>query len=98
MDKKTTLAWVTALLCILLLLSGTATAMESDNYAIRWDVIAGGDGPIQSASYAINATAGQSVIGFRTGTSYQLGSGYWYGTIREYAIYLPVVLCSYIAP
>ena len=98
MDKKTTLAWVAALLCILLLLSGPATAMESDNYAIGWDVIAGGDGPIQSVSYAINATAGQSVIGFRTGTSYQLGSGYWYGTIREYAIYLPVVLCSYIAP
>ena len=98
MDKKTTLTWGTALLCILLLLSGSATAMESDNYAIRWDVMAGGGGPIQSVSYAVNATAGQSVIGFRTGTSYQLSSGYWYGTIREHAIYLPVVLCSYVAP
>ena len=98
MNKRSIVAWLTLLLCALFLLSGPATAMDSDNYAIRWDVIAGGDGPIQSVSYAINATTGQSVIGSKTSTSYQLGSGYWYGAIREYAIYLPVVLRSYVAP
>jgi hypothetical protein len=98
MDKQGTVAWLTILLCILLLLSSPVAAMESNSYAIKWDVMAGGNGPIQSASYAINSTIGQSVIGPKTSSSYQLGSGYWYGVARQNAIYLPVVLRSHVTP
>jgi hypothetical protein len=94
MDKKTTVAWLTVLLCILLLLSSPVTAMESDSYAIKWDTLAGGVGSLQSASYVVNSTIGQPVIGFETSTSYQLGSGYWYGVTEQYAIYLPLILRS----
>ena len=61
MDKRIIVAWITVLLCIPLLLSGHVTAMESDSYAIKWDVIAGGDGSAQSASYVVNSTIGHTV-------------------------------------
>jgi len=95
MDKRIIVAWLIVLVCILLLLSGHVTAMESDSYAIKWDVIAGGgDSFAQSASYVVNSTIGQPVIGPDASTSYQLSSGYWYDVTKRYAIYLPLVLRS----
>jgi hypothetical protein len=76
------------------MLSSQVIAMESDRYAIKWDVMAGGNLTTQSASYAIDSSIGQSVVGFETSSSYQMGSGYWYGARRQYTIYLPVILRS----
>ena len=92
MDKRIIVAWSIVLLSVLLLLSGHVTAMESDSYAIRWDVIAGGDGSAQSASYVVNSTIGQPIIGPDSSTSYQLSSGYWYNVTERYTVYLPLVL------
>lgn len=94
MNRRNTVVWLTVLLCALLLLSVPVVAIESDKYAIKWDVMASGAGPIQSTSYAINSSIGQAAIGFEISTSYQLGSGYWYGVTEQYAIYLPLILRS----
>jgi len=99
MSKRKAAMWLVALLCCLLL-TGVAWAMSSASYAINWDVIGGGGGPISSASYAMNSTAGQAAIGFKTSSNYKLSSGYWYGVAAPapppgYRIYLPIVLKNY---
>ncbi len=99
MSKRKEAALLVALLCGLLV-TGVAWAMSSASYAINWDVIGGGGGPISSASYAVNSTMGQAAIGFKTSSNYQLGSGYWYGVAAPapppgYRIYLPIVLKNY---
>ncbi len=99
MSKRKITALAAALLCGLLVV-GVAWAMSSASYAINWDVIGGGGGPISSASYAMNSTAGQAAIGFKASSNYKLGSGYWYGVAAPapppgYRIYLPIVLKNY---
>jgi hypothetical protein len=83
------------LLAVFLLLVGPATAMESDNFAINWDVMGGGGEPIASDNFALNGTIGQGVIGLKSSTNYSLCSGYWCGAVLEYAIYLPLVLRNF---
>jgi hypothetical protein len=90
MSKRKITALTAALLCILLLV-GTAAAMGSDHYAINWDVMGGGGEPINSASYAINATIGQGAIGFKSSANYGLCGGYWCGGV-ECRVFLPLVL------
>ena len=101
MNKRTIPATLAVLVCILLLvlsaaagLVGPVTAMESTNYAIKWDVMGGGGAPIASTNFALNSTIGQGVIGLKSSTSYGLCSGYWCGGV-EYQIFLPLVLRNY---
>ena len=97
MNKGKITALAAALLCGLLV-AGVVWAMSSANYAIEWDVIGGGGGPMSSASYALNGTAGQAAIGISESGSYRLGSGYWYGVVApappppEYKIFLPIIM------
>lgn len=99
MSKRTIPAALVALVCILLLVVGPATAMESANYAINWDVMDGGGEPIASTHlsthFALNGTIGQGVIGLKSSTNYGLCSGYWCGAAVEYAVYLPLVLRNF---
>ncbi len=90
MDKRIIVAGLALILCILLALSSTTMAMESANYAIDWDVMASGGGPMVSTSFAVNSTTGQAVTGFATSTGYRLGFGYWY--IESYRVFLPLVI------
>jgi hypothetical protein len=98
MSKREMSALAAAFLCILLL-AVPVPAMESDNYAINWDVMGSGGGPVSSASYALYATIGQAAIDSKSSTTYGLCSGYWCGTEVElepaYAAYLPLVLRDY---
>jgi hypothetical protein len=48
-------------------------------YQIPWKSVNGGGNPGTSASYMLNASVGQSTIGYATSTSYEAGIGYWYG-------------------
>ncbi|MBM4430986.1 MAG: hypothetical protein FJ026_11670 [Chloroflexi bacterium] len=65
-----------ALLGILLLgISSGALASLVDD--VRWSVIAGGGGPIQSSGYRLNSTIGQGIVGSSASASYGLQSGYW---------------------
>lgn len=94
MNKRIVSALAVALVCSLLL-TGIVLAMSSANYAIDWDVMGGGGGPISSTSYSMNSTIGQAVIGSKSSPSYQLGSGYWPGGILEYLVHLPIILKNF---
>jgi hypothetical protein len=81
-----------ALVCMLvILLAGSAYAMESTNYRLDWFVpLTGSGGEMASTHYAGNFTLGQSVSG--AGVQYNNGLGYWYGIILDLLRYLPLVL------
>jgi hypothetical protein len=48
-------------------------------FQIPCQSVNGGGGPMSSANYSVNSSAGQSTIGFSSSASYQAGIGYWYG-------------------
>ncbi len=82
-------------LAALVLLTGVALAMESDNYRLDWftPLTGGGGGPASSTNYAVNLTVGQSVIGTSDSTNYGSCLGYWCGGAAvEHRVYLPLVL------
>nr|QNT35462.1 hypothetical protein EKMJPAOO_00012 [uncultured Methanosarcinales archaeon] len=63
------------LLC--LLAAGVASAQSSANYALNWSVVGSGGCEMASASYAMQSTVGQTVIGIAS-ENYLLEAGYWY--------------------
>jgi hypothetical protein len=69
---------IAVILVGLLCLTGIAYAGVSANYDLSWNVIGGGGGPLDSASYAMRSTVGQ-IIGLSSSDNYQLGAGYWNG-------------------
>jgi hypothetical protein len=79
----------------LLLLAGSALAMESENYRLNWfTLMTGSGGMADSANYAASFTVGQSVIGAPSSANHEGCLGYWCGTAVEYRAYLPLVLRS----
>ncbi len=80
MSKRTMWTALAALAC-LLLVAGGVLALSSDSHAIKWHVIGGGGGAVQSSNYGVNTTIGQPLVGFKASTNYRLGSGYWYGAV-----------------
>jgi hypothetical protein len=95
MMKKRMLPAAAIVLAGILLLVSPTPAMESDHYAINWDLIGSGGGPISSTSYALNATIGQASIGFKSSSNYDLCSGFWCGAEVAYDVYLPMVLRNF---
>jgi type IV secretory pathway protease TraF len=69
-----------------------AEAQTSASYNLAWHVIAGGGGPISSASYAVNSTAGQGAASppDASSASYRVSAGYWFSP--DYRIYLPLLV------
>ena len=72
--KKRLVLILVGLLC----LASIAFAQASENYDLSWNVIGGGGGQIDSASYAMRSTVGQ-IIGLSSSDNYQLRAGYWNG-------------------
>jgi hypothetical protein len=83
---------VIILLCCLVAVNVALAEMFSDNYGVPWDARYGGAGLTSSDNYAINATVGQGVIGWTKSDNYGVGTGYWYGAVVEWEIYLPFVM------
>jgi hypothetical protein len=81
-------------LVVLLLLTGVALAMSSDNYRLDWfaPLTSSGGGEASSSNYIVNLTVGQSAIGVSASTNYRGCLGYWCGVAVEYRVYLPLVL------
>lgn len=80
------------LLAALLIPAGALLAMESTNYRLAWFVpLTGSGGQVTSANYAVNLTAGQSVIGNTSSPAMAACLGYWCGEPAR-SLYLPVVL------
>jgi len=59
------------------LMEGTTGAAA---YEVPWQSVNAGGQPATSANYSVNASIGQSTIGYAASTNYQAGIGYWYGT------------------
>jgi hypothetical protein len=56
----------------------SATSDAAD-YEIPWQSVNAGGAPCASDNYSVNASVGQSTIGYATSASYEAGIGYWYG-------------------
>ena len=83
---------VAALACLMVILLLASTALAQGNDDLSWRVIAGGSRQMQSASYAMAGTVGQSLAGPMSSNCHSLGSGFWSGTIAGYRVYLPIVV------
>jgi hypothetical protein len=81
-----------ALLAGMLLANEPAWAMASPGYRLDW-LMAGqaSGGPAVSATYAVNFSAGQSVMGKTGGPGYAAGLGYWVGALPIYPNFIPAV-------
>jgi hypothetical protein len=84
-------------LVTLLLLAASALAMSSASYRLDWftPLTSSGGGPASSASYVINLTVGQTIIGDSANEQHQVGLGYWYGIVNldgQWHIHLPLIL------
>jgi hypothetical protein len=79
---------------LLLLMTGNAGAMFSDNYRLDWftPMTGGGGGPTGSTNYAVNLTVGQAVIGACSSDNNGASLGYWSGAGTPNHIYLPLLL------
>jgi hypothetical protein len=93
MNRQKVFLWLLVCIGAIVLLSGVSQAIGASGYAIKWSAVVSSGGAAQSPSFVINANAGQANVGQISGTSYQVGTGYWYGIDGEvYAIYLPLVI------
>jgi hypothetical protein len=82
-------------LAVLLLLTGSTLAMESDNYQLNWftPLTSGGGGAASSDNYAINFTIGQTAYQASSSDNYGACLGYWCGAAEvEYEIFLPLLM------
>lgn len=86
--KQCSLVLLLAALLCAVALTGVALAAV-DPYNINWRVLGGGGGPIQSAGYKLNGTAGQGIVSAAQSAGYQLQSGYWSGTVSAAAVPTP---------
>lgn len=92
MSKRKAVTLLFILLCSLLLVGAVRAGISSASYVINWDVIGGGGGPTMSNDdYILDSTLGQTAIGWSE-DGHQLGSGFWYGSLVKYNIFLPLVL------
>jgi hypothetical protein len=65
---------------ILLAMSLLTSAALAQTYRIDWYVIGSGGGHGESASYELNGTIGQPIVGQGASSSYIVNSGFWAGT------------------
>ena len=69
---------------IVALLAGVATvsiafAQSSASFDLSWNVLGGGGGESESASFAAGSTIGQPLAGSSESASFQLDAGFWSG-------------------
>ncbi len=86
------------LLILLLLVAGSALAMESTRYRLDWytPLTTGGGGAASSTNYQMEFTTGQVAVTNATSTNYQVGLGYWQP--RTHYNRVPLVPHNYPAP
>ncbi|HFD38482.1 MAG TPA: hypothetical protein ENJ31_01340 [Anaerolineae bacterium] len=92
-----TKTWIGIVLSLLggLVLVGVVLAAPTATSIERW-VMAGGGGHAEAASYALDGTIGQPVVGGIGNGSTEIGAGFWGGMGAAAGaasrIYLPLVL------
>jgi hypothetical protein len=82
---------------LLLALVVPVLAQVSSNYDLWWHAIAGGGGRMESAGgHTVLGTTGQALIGtMKAGSGHTLCSSFWCGTMEQYRVYLPLVVCNF---
>ena len=58
---------------------GIAFAQSSASFDLSWNVLGGGGGESESASFAAGSTIGQPLAGSSESASFQLDAGFWSG-------------------
>jgi hypothetical protein len=91
--KRRTLRIGLLVLLAVILVAG-AVAMKSSNYQLNWLTpgTSNGGGTSTSANYVAHFTVGQAVIGQAASANYKADLGYWYGLLRQFRRFLPVVM------
>ncbi len=72
-------AVVAAALLAGLATAGVALAQTSTNFDLSWNVLGGGGGTSESASFAAEGTTGQPIVGRSESGSFALDAGFWPG-------------------
>jgi len=82
------------LLLLAVMLVAGAVAMKSSNYQLNWFTpgTSNGGGTSTSSNYVAHFTVGQAVIGQMSSSNYKSDLGYWYGLLRQFRRFLPVVM------
>jgi hypothetical protein len=82
------------LLCLVLLLAGSARASSGGTYTLSWFSVDGGGGPASAGELTLGGTAGQTDAGVLSGGQYKLAGGFWAGGAVLpilHPLYLPLV-------
>lgn len=70
----------------------TPTA-SSLSYQLEWDVVANGGSTMQSTSYTMYSTTGQTAVSTMDGNTYTIENGFWHGVFDDiFQILLPIIL------
>ena len=78
-------------------LVGVAWAGGLSSDAINWYVLGSSGGPASAEQVSLNATLGQTAIGWSDSPDYSTGSGYWTGetAFSSQLVYLPLLSKNY---
>lgn len=92
MERRNVRVGLLALLAVSLALG--AVAMISSNYRLDWFTpgTSSGGGTSASANYVAHFTVGQTAIGQMSSANYKADLGYWYGLVRIFSRFLPIVM------
>jgi hypothetical protein len=85
-------------LLALVLLGGTALGQGSADFGLWWNAITSGGGHSASASYVVDGSIAQPVLGTSSSAGYRVSGGFWYGFVAAGApppgvprLYLPAL-------
>jgi hypothetical protein len=81
------------IILILVVLFGSALAMESSNFQLDWFTPMSGAGgqAVSSLNYNLNFTIGQSTVANLSSPSFQTCLGYWCEAGNVYTVSLPLM-------
>ena len=84
--KKKTIVFVC--ICALLVVG---IAVAATDFALPRQLIGAGGGASQAGEYAVHASVGQAVAGYLPGTTIELHSGFWNGSVPKYKVFLSAI-------
>jgi hypothetical protein len=94
MIRKRKILILIAIVAWLIIFAGIGVQLSAQ-HALDWFVISGGGQKMESASYNMNGTTGQSVIGLAQAANHAISSGFWYvrhPVVEIQQLYLPLIV------
>ncbi len=81
-------------LALALVILWGATVMAAGGIDTDWNVLASGGGRVTMATYTLDNTVGQAVVGIGSSGTTQICTGFWCHNQARQAVYLPLLLRS----